>query len=698
MKRRNLFIGLSALLLGVSCTPNVNIELNNRLSSVAAIEQDSTIIYLTDYFPAVQGLVIAAQSDSTLMVESNGDNSILVIDNEAPVLGVIDLVKGADVVSIVYQKAPLKLVSNDLKLFTLNPDSEKAIKVGFTKQPDKIVGMWQNEVIPSESISIVDGAIVVNIPAKASAMDRSYIRLYASLGDNLYSDILVPLTNGIAVSSVDEITRHDPHAQVLYSLMIDRFYNALPENDMPLNDPEVLPIADYMGGDIKGITEKVKSGFFTDLGISTIWMSPITQNPYDAWGLYPEPRTKFSGYHGYWPIYSTMIDKRFGTDAELRELLDEAHKRDINVILDYVANHLHIMSPVIKEHPDWITDSILPDGRRNFELWDDERLTTWFDVHIPSLDLSREDICDAMTDSALYWIENYDLDGFRHDATKHIPEGYWRMLTSKMVERTAPERKLYQIGETYGSPELIGLYVKNGMLDAQFDFNVYDRATWSFGAPDNQGNLKELAEELQRSHAMYGAHNTMGYITGNHDRPRFISLAGGSVKWDEDSKLAGWTRDITVGDSTSYDKLAMLKAFILTIPGVPCIYQGDEYGIPGGNDPDNRHMMVFDGYNEKEQRNRDAAAKLAKLRAESLPLIYGDIIPLVAEKDVMVFARVYAGDVVVVAFNKGTEAMTIDIELPEAIELSALNPIMGNGTSDGVKITVPALSYELYNI
>ena len=108
----------------------------------------------------------------------------------------------------------------------------------------------------------------------------------------------------------------------------------------------------------------------------------------------------------------------------------------------------------------------------DIELWDDERLTTWFDEHIPTLDLERPEVCGPMTDSALYWVAEYDLDGFRHDACKHIPENYWRMLTRKMKQRF-PDRDLWQIGETYGSPELIGSYVRSGMIDAQFDFNVY---------------------------------------------------------------------------------------------------------------------------------------------------------------------------------------------------------------------------------
>ena len=229
--------------------------------------------------------------------------------------------------------------------------------------------------------------------------------------------------------------------------MVDRFMNGDTLNDAPLNRSDVDPRVDYMGGDFKGITQKIQDGFFDSLGITTIWISPITQNPTTPWGHWLNPDTKFSGYHGYWPIFNTQIDNRFGDDASLREMLSTAHAHNMNVILDYVANHMHIESPTLQEHPDWITDSILPDGRRNFELWDEARLTTWFDVHIPTLDLERNEVCDAMTDTALYWVNNYDFDGYRHDACKHIPLNYWRMFTHKMKSQH-PDRALWMIGET----------------------------------------------------------------------------------------------------------------------------------------------------------------------------------------------------------------------------------------------------------
>jgi len=306
-----------------------------------------------------------------------------------------------------------------------------------------------------------------------------------------------------------------------------------------------------------------------------------------------------------------------------------------------VANHMHIASPTLQQHPDWHTDSLLPDGRRNFELWDEARLTTWFDVHIPTLDLEREEVYMPMTDSALYWLENFEFDGFRHDACKHIPECYWRTLTKKMVQRF-PDRHLWMIGETYGSPELIGTYVKTGMLNAQFDFNVYFTLR---DALIGRNGMNDVDRVIRESIAAYGAHHTMGNISGNHDQARFASVAGGAISTDEDAKEAGWTREVGIGNAEqAYRRAMMMELINMTIPGVPCIYQGDEYAEAGGNDPDNRHLMRFGNLNEEENEFRAKVQELIKIRRQSMPLMYGEYMPVEAGADRLVFDRIYMGD------------------------------------------------------
>ena len=514
--------------------------------------------------------------------------------------------------------------------------------------------LWQEEEDGTWTLDL--GAISDQL---SSFSGRSYLRIFAEDEHFLFNDMLLPLQDGKVVTDASLLDRHDQQAQVLYSLLVDRFFDGNPSNNWKMNSPEVLDIVDYQGGDLAGITAKIEEGYFDRLGVNTLWISPITQNPWDAWGCYEfkngnkydpsKTYTKFSGYHGYWPIYATALDKRFGTPEEFRTLLDTAHAHGINVVLDYVANHMHINSPTLQSHPDWHTDSILPDGRRNFELWDEARLTTWFDKHIPSLDLEREEVCEAMTDSALYWLANYGLDGFRHDACKHIPEGYWRMLGQKIATRW-PGRAIWMIGETYGSPELIGSYVKSGMLDAQFDFNVY------FTTREALCGLKGMDEVLNNeltSLRTYGAHHTMGNISGNHDQIRFASIAGGDIDISSQGKEEGWTREVGIGDADkAYKRALLLEVLNMTMPGVPCIYQGDEYGEVGGNDPDNRHMMKFNGLDEDQQAMRDKVAELIHMRRHSMPLLYGDFIPLIDRPDEIIYQRVYLGEKVTVIINR----------------------------------------------
>jgi len=472
-------------------------------------------------------------------------------------------------------------------------------------------------------------------------------------------------------------------------MLVDRFNNGNSANDNPVNDPEINPKANHLGGDLAGITQKISDGYFEELGINTIWLSPIAQNPYEAYGLWPEPRSKFSGYHGYWPISSSKVDDRFGTDDELRELINTAHRNNMNVILDYVANHVHELHPVYQQHPEWATDLYLPDGTLNTEKWDDQRLTTWFDTFLPTLDLENPDVTAVMSDSALYWIREFNLDGFRHDATKHIPEIFWRELTSKIKREIAvPENKrLYQIGETYGTPELIGSYICSGMLDAQFDFNLYDKAVGTF-ARDND-SFVVLSESLQQSIDHYGSHNLMGYITGNQDRPRFISLAGGQVKFDEDTKLAGWTREIGVGAPVAYNKLQCLMAFNMTIPGIPTIYYGDEYGMPGANDPDNRRMMKFDGLEDMEMETRNVSKKLVQLRRNNIQFTYGGFEILQVKDQTFVYARKYFDKTGIVVFNKSKEEKNINILVPQHYNLKNLNNnFMGEIATENYNISI----------
>ncbi len=660
--KRFVFL-LAAAALACGCRSRVFPDLpaagNAQPVVPALLQAGENRLLLTDYFPQWEQADSVTSAALEVVPAADDWSEFVVTAPEGPFVATFEAWTGGRALSVAALGGP----RSEAWAFSEGCDGRKVF-VKTSQEPRKAVALWQNCRLPDKAVTLSDDGLTVRIPADARAAGRSWLRIFAAADDARFNDLLIPLADGRPVTDAAQLTRHDKQTQVLYSLMIDRFENGDPSNDAPLRRPDVLPQVDYQGGDLRGIAQRIESGFFDSLGVTTLWISPVTQNPRDAWGLNKEPFTRFSGYHGYWPIHTTRVDDRFGTSDDLHALLAVAHAHGMNVILDYVANHLHIHSPVLQAHPDWVTPLYLPDGRKNLELWDDERLTTWFDEHIPTLDLERPEVCGPMTDSALYWVAEYDLDGFRHDACKHIPENYWRMLTRKMKQRF-PDRDLWQIGETYGSPELIGSYVRSGMIDAQFDFNVYHTA---LDVLTRGRSVRHLAAVAEQSLAAYGAHHTMGNITGNHDKARLISLAGGALSPDENHKAAGWTREVGVGDSIGYRKLALIQALNCTLPGVPCIYQGDEYGEPGANDPDNRRMMRFDGYSPREQAQRELTRALVGLRRTSMPLLYGDMTTLALTDEVWIFARAYMGEFVIVALNTGDRPQSAECILPACFD------------------------------
>lgn len=670
---------LVLLLAAVSCsqvklTPAPLFD-EGPLAAPCLVYEAEMPVILRDYFPTLP------ESDTVL----------LKLPADADFLTWFEVNSSAGKAALVLKNCqPAKCAGNDpakVPFMTTVPVEGHAdrFRIVIENPAENVLVLWQNSMMDLEhGIRTIDrNTLEITVPDNAKKMERSYVRAFCYNEYGIGNDILVPLSYGKPIRDTRQLKRSDKHAQVLYSLMIDRFVNGRSDNDMPLNDPEVNPKVDYWGGDILGVTQTLESGYFDRLGVTTIWLSPITQNPWDGWGQIYDPKTKFSGYHGYWPYYATAVDVRYGTEAELRELLDKAHADGKNVILDYVSNHMHIQSPTLTEHPDWTTPSETPDGRPNRQLYDEFRLTTWFDDHIPTLDLERADICEQLTDSALFWMQHFDFDGFRHDATKHVPEQYWRMLTRKLYDRL-PGRTFYQIGETYGSTELINSYVKPGMQDAQFDFNVYDTFIWATVEPG--GSFEGLAGRIAEDLSVYGSHHLMGNISGNHDRPRYVCLASGEFYPGEDQKAAGWKRDIKVSDPVGYAFLKMLHALNFTIPGIPCIYYGDEYGQPGANDPDNRRWMQFDGLTDDEQQVLAATETLAELHNRSMPLIYGDYKLLLAEPDVYAYARTYMGETVVTVLNKARESRTVDIVLPLGLRC---------GGENSFRVEVAPVSYEI---
>ena len=137
----------------------------------------------------------------------------------------------------------------------------------------------------------------------------------------------------------------------LYFLLTDRFYNGDPSNDINFNrDENPAMLRGFEGGDIKGVIQKIEDGYFTNLGINAIWLTPIVEQIH---GGTDEGTGKTYGFHGYWAKDWTSLDPNFGTKEDLKNLVEIAHGKGIRIVLDAVVNHT---GPVTEKDPVWPDD------------------------------------------------------------------------------------------------------------------------------------------------------------------------------------------------------------------------------------------------------------------------------------------------------------------------------------------------------
>ena len=540
-----------------------------------------------------------------------------------------------------------------------------------------VLALLDNFELKNE-IFVKDNKIKLKLK-KTDLQGDKRIRIMVNNGNKLSNMQTVLLYNGNVRDLNSPFNWYDG---IIYSLLTDRFNNGNPQNDNPIiNDSLFLP-ANYQGGDFKGIINKLNEGYFTKLGVNTIWISPVYDNPNVPYREYPAPHRWYSGYHGYWPISDTRVEEHFGTMDELKELIKIAHKNGIKVLLDFVSNHTHIDHANFKNHPEWYGKLELPDGRLNLRFWDEYRLTTWFEPYLPSYDyLGSKEALEHVAENAVWWLKETGADGFRHDAVKHVPNEFWRELTKKLKTELEPERGImtYQIGETFGSYGLISSYVNNGQLSSQFNFNLFDTTIPVFIDP--KVSFSVLASELKQTERVYGNPHYMGNIMDSHDKVRFMSYAdkdiipGGENLGSE----MGWKNPPVVNNPESYKYPALYYAFMNTIPGLPVIYYGSEWGMTGASDPDNRRMMKFEDSLDKYQKELlETTRKVVNIRKNSTALKYGDLIPVLVEHDVFAYLRTDFNEKYLVVLNKSSEVKEVSIKIPNYINCNEGKDLVNN--------------------
>jgi len=556
-----------------------------------------------------------------------------------------------------------------------------------------------NEFYSNNNVYINDQGISIDLSPISKSKNISMLRIAASYKNRSGNILTVWLKNGKPEADTENFQWQDA---IIYSLMIDRFANGDKGNDKPIIHPELNWRANFQGGDFAGIIEKIDSGYFNKIGVNTLWISPVNKTTDKAWQEWPEPHRFYSGYHGYWPVSPNETEPRFGTLDEFKKLVETAHRHDLKVLLDFVSNHVHIEHPYFQEHRDWFGDYNLPDGTQNIRRWDEYRLTTWFDTFLASFDYENSaKAVETMTDNALWWMKETGIDGFRHDATKHVPYGFWRSLTHKIKSEVEPERSLnsYQIGETFGGDDLIKSYVNNGMLGSQFNANQYFILRRLFTDPN--GDLNELKIAMDKALEVYGYNNLMGNIIGSHDQVRIMGLLEGDITLAENGvERAFQEPTIEVDEYSTYLKEQILLCYLMTIPGVSIVFYGDEFGMTGANDPDNRRMMRFENQlSERETKQIEAFGHLTELRTKYSCLRRGDYLNLYTDRDVMAYSRGDTQNRLIILINKSDKPKEVSFSIPAWIETSTLESLIGNRkyqiSANMLSFTIPGLAYDV---
>ena len=564
-----------------------------------------------------------------------------------------------------------------------------------------VLALLDNQQINSSLIKVDGNKISVLFPDDLIEGER--LLRVAVRAEGKFSNI--QLTRIIDGKPVNNDSPQSWHDAIIYSLMIDRFNNGDPTNDNPVNHDSLFAPANYNGGDLQGIINKINEGYFDQLGINTFWISPIVDNTNKAYREYPPPHRYYTGYHGYWPVSLKGVEEHFGDMNLAKELISKSHKNDIKVLLDFVAHHVHEEHPLWKEHRDWFGILELPDGRKNLRLWDEYRLTTWFEPYMPSFDfVSSKDALETMTENAVWWLKETDADGFRHDAVKHVPNEFWRLLTKKIKERIElpDQTKVYQIGETFGGYDLISSYVSNGQLSSQFNFNLYDTAIPVF--LDTESSFELLDNQMQKTFQVYGVNHLMGNLVSSHDKIRYIAYADGDLEINDGrANEIAWTNPPKVDNPSSYDKLKLHLAYILTIPGVPVIYYGDEIGMTGAADPDNRRMMRFgDKLNEFEKQTFKDVSNLIHIRKDHSALRNGDFLTLQADKNIYAYIRSDMNERILVILNKSEMGQGAELTIPAMYSVREANDLISGESlqvnNNVIKINISGISYMIMKL
>lgn len=353
----------------------------------------------------------------------------------------------------------------------------------------------------------------------------------------------------------------------VYFLLTDRFNNGDPSNDVNHErTKETSALRGFMGGDIKGITQKIKEGYFNKLGINAIWLSPIVEQIHGG----VDEGTGFTyGFHGYWTKDWTKLEPNFGTEADMHELVKTAHENGIRILLDIVINHT---GPVTDIDPVWPSEWVRTEPQCTYQDYEtavtctlvknlpdvktedndsvglpEHLVKKWteegrLDNEIAELDefFSRTGLTRAPKNYIIKWltdfIRTFGIDGYRLDTVKHVEESVWGDLIKEAIiafndwKKANPEAVLddndfYIVGETYGYNIAGGRFFDFGDKKVDyFDYGFSSQINFGFKYDANK-SYEELFSyySSQIKDSLGGAH-VMNYISSHDDGGPFDKL------------------------------------------------------------------------------------------------------------------------------------------------------------------------------
>ena len=381
----------------------------------------------------------------------------------------------------------------------------------------------------------------------------------------------------------------------LYFLLTDRFNNGDPSNDVNFDrTKETAVLRGFEGGDIKGITAKIKEGYFTDLGINAIWMTPIVEQIH---GGTDEGTGVTYGFHGYWAKDWTKIDPNYGTKEDLHELVAEAHARGIRIVLDAVINHT---GPVTDKDPVWPNDWVRTDRQCSYDNYDNT-VTCTLVANLPDIRTeSNENVelppqlvekwkaegryeqevaeLDAFFERTGYpraprfyiikWLTDYitefGIDGYRADTVKHTEAYVWQEFKAECdfafeeFKKNNPDKVLddnsfYLVGEVYNYGVSGGQWFDFGdkkvnYFDNAFESLINFEFKWNAKEQDYEQLFKKYATSLQNELQGY---SVLNYLSSHDDGSPFDAKRKKPLETATKLLLSPGTSQVYYGDESA---------------------------------------------------------------------------------------------------------------------------------------------------